>query len=135
MEKVSIAEIINRMVFSIDTKDWQACRHCFTDQPFIDFFSISGSPGTLVAADKLVNSWADQMSRFKMTMHFLSNYIITSHTDHVHVNVYAHSIHKFPDESIKDWEVFAHYDFELKMIGESWKITTMIFHLHWQYGG
>ncbi len=130
-----IVDVVNRVAMSADRHEWAACQSCFIDEPFIDYSSLSGQPGSNVKASDLIKAWSAFLPKFKFTQHFITNHEIAISDNTAHGRAYVHAIHCLPYAEGGDlWGVYGTYDYDLVKTVDGWKISKMTFHLLYQDG-
>jgi fermentation-respiration switch protein FrsA (DUF1100 family) len=134
-DREQIIDVVNGVAMCADRREWVACRTYFVDEPFIDYRSLSGQPGSKVKADDLIKSWSAFLPRFKFTQHFMTNHEVKVTADAATCRSYVHAIHFLPyAEGGEFWGVYGTYDHELVRASSGWKVSKMTFHLLYQEG-
>jgi hypothetical protein len=66
-DREQIIDVINGVAMRADHRDWVTCRSYFIDEPYIDYSSLSGQPGSKVKAVDLMKGWSAFLPKFKFT--------------------------------------------------------------------
>jgi fermentation-respiration switch protein FrsA (DUF1100 family) len=134
-DREQIIDAVNSVAMCADRRQWAACRSYFVDEPFIDYSSLSGQPGSKVKADELIKGWSVFLPKFKFTQHFITNHEVEVNGDTAACRSYVHAIHFLPyAEGGELWGVYGTYDHKLVRTSSGWKVSRMTFHLLYQEG-
>jgi hypothetical protein len=130
-----IISTYSNIFFYADTHQWEKCQACFTDEPEIDYASLSGQPAAKVRTADLMNAWKSFLPKFKFTMHYLTNHRVTIDGATATAFCYGHAIHHLPDADGGDlWGVYGTYEFELLKTNDGWKVKRMKYNHKYQDG-
>ena len=130
-----IVDVVNGVVISVDRREWETCKSYFIDEPFIDYSSLSGQPGSKVKAVELVKGWSDFLSKLKFTQHFITNHDVKINGNTTTCYSYVRGIHSLPyAEGGELCDVYGTYEHELVKTPSGWKVSKMVFHLLYQEG-
>lgn len=134
-DREQILDVVNGVAMSADHRDWARCRSYFIDEPFIDYSSLSGQPGSKVKIDDLIKGWNIFLPKFRFTQHFISNHDVKISDKTASCLSYVHAIHHLPyAEGGELWGVYGTYNHELVKTSSGWKVSKMVFHLLYQEG-
>jgi len=134
-DREQIIDVVNGVAMSADHRDWTAAQSYFMDEPFIDYSSLTGQPGSKVKAAELIKGWSAFLPKFKFTQHFISNHDVKIKGNTASCRSYVHAIHNLPyAEGSELWGVYGIYDHELIKTSSGWKVSKMTFHLLHQEG-
>ena len=135
LDREQVIDVVNGIVISVDHRKWEVCRSYFIDEPFIDYRSLSGQPGSKVKAADLVKGWSDFLSKLKFTQHFITNHDVKIGGNTATCYSYVRGIHSLPYAEGGDlWDVYGTYDHELIKTPSGWKVSKMVFNLLYQEG-
>src|SRR4030067_252471 len=117
-----IVDVVNGVVISVDRSEWETCKSYFIDEPFIDYSSLSGQPGSKVKAVELVKGWSDFLSKLKFTQHFITNHDVKINGNTATCYSYVRGIHSLPyAEGGELCDVYGTYEHELVFRPSGWK--------------
>ncbi|HEY8933928.1 MAG TPA: nuclear transport factor 2 family protein [Cyclobacteriaceae bacterium] len=123
-----IIETVNKLFVSADNSDWSEIKRIFNDTVLLDYTSMAGGEPVNLTAVQIIDSWKGLLPGFDKTHHQLGNYLIKKDSDLAKVFCYGTATHYLVNESKNNvWTVVGSYDFELKNINDSWRITEMKF--------
>lgn len=97
------ADVITRLLHSIDRLDWAAVRASFTDTVATDYTSLWGGEPEQIAADELISRWQEFVATLAATHHVTGPVIVSD--GYAETHVVAH--HWLPDGDL--WIVHGHY--------------------------
>ena len=135
LDRLDIAEVVNRLAVTADTHDWPGLRQCFTDEVFADYTSLAGGQPSTVKADALVDAWKVVPGGFKRTQHLIGNHIITVENKRATCVAYFQATHFLPsDTGGNTWTLGGRYDDELVRTAQGWKISRIKMTVLWAEG-
>ncbi|MEM7676261.1 MAG: nuclear transport factor 2 family protein [Myxococcota bacterium] len=130
-DEAAVKTIVESVVVLADTRNFDALEKLYADEVMVDYSSLSGQPAELKSPPALMNEWAATLPGFDRTRHALSDVEarVSGETATARANVVAgHWI----DGAY--WEVTGHYDYELALGDDGWRITAMTFTLEDETG-
>jgi hypothetical protein len=124
-----IVQVCSNIFIGADSRDWNKIRASFADEVLLDYSSLNGQPASVTKADDIINAWSAFFPKFKFTLHFISNFSVTTDRNKATCSCYGHAMHHLPGTAGGDlWEVFGTYEFGLEQQGDKWKVILMRYH-------
>ncbi len=125
-DREPIIEQVTRVFVYADAHRWDDCQQLFTQDPFIDYSSSTGVPGSRVKAAQLMQNWAAFLPKFQVTQHLLSNFLVEIDGQQAQCFCYEQAIHYASGTQGGDlWTVYATCETELVKQEEGWKISLL----------
>ncbi len=126
-EREQIIECVTTLFVSIDHKDWDAVRSCFTDKVLFNTTLTEGNPEVL-SSDQIVRDWKEALDCLDAIHHQLGNFLVTFHEKEVIVFCYGIAYHYLPNRSNRNTKLFVgNYDLRLVPQDSGWKINLFTF--------
>lgn len=126
--RLEIVDAVDRIFDTVDTKDWDAVEHLFTDRVWADFTSLAGGEAAEISNVQLVDGWRAGLHAKKQSFHMVGHYRISVGGDSAvaHVKGYAYNV---LDTDIGGgmWEVWGSYDIPFRLTDADWRATGMTF--------
>lgn len=130
MDTQQIIAIVNDLFISVDNRDWEKVKIIFNDIVLLDYTSMAGGEPANLSSIQIIDSWKGILPGFDKTHHQLGNYLVEIDQLFAKAFCYGTATHYLSNESKNNiWTVVGSYDFELKSIRNSWRITKMKFNL------
>ncbi len=130
MDTQQMIAIINDLFISVDNRDWEKVQIILNDTVLLDYTSMAGGEPADLSSMQIIASWKGTLPGFDKTHHQIGNYLIEIEPLVAKVFCYGTATHYLSNESTNNiWRVVGSYDFELKSIHNSWRITKMKFNL------
>ena len=134
MEQSQVQTTVTTLFVATDQQDWSMVEEQFADMVNLDYSSMTGNPATEISPSEITSGWKTVLPGFTHTHHQLGNFTTTIENNKAHVFVYGTASHFLEDENGNVWTVIGSYDFDLKKIGNDWKVTSMTFNYKFQDG-
>lgn len=128
------AKTVIQLFVSTDQNDWYTVSKCFASIVLLDYSSMNGSPSSELSPTQIIENWKSILPGFESTHHQLGNFLTTENEGVAHVYTYGTASHYLNDDNGNLWIVIGSYDFELKKLDNTWKITSMKFNFKYQEG-
>ena len=122
------------LFIATDQQNWEFVAESFHDQVVLDYSSMNGNPASTLSPDQIVSAWKGILPGFESTHHQLGNMTTTLKGKSAEIFCYGTASHYLTDETGNIWWVVGTYDFELELIQNKWKITSMKFNFKYQDG-
>lgn len=134
-DRFEVTDTATRMMWAIDTRDWDLLGTVFADKVILDFTSYwGGEPQTATPAET-VESWSALFERFEATQHLLGNHLVTVDGDRAELTAVSQAIHRLTDPFGPPlFTVGGFYRFALLRVGGAWKIEHVVFTATWADG-
>lgn len=126
-ERERVIECVTTLFVSIDNRDWDAVRSCFTENVLFNTALTEGKP-TLVSRGQIIQDWKDALDCLDALHHQVGNFLVRFDENEVIVFCYGIAYHYLPNRSNKNTKLFVgNYDIRLVMLDGGWKITVFTF--------
>jgi 3-phenylpropionate/cinnamic acid dioxygenase small subunit len=124
-DRIQINDLLTRYTVAIDTKDWELLDTCFTPDAHVDYTSSGGTKGSYPE----VRRWLEKaLAPFPMTVHFISNSVVTIQGGEARARTYVLNPMGFPkaDGSLHIFTVGAYYRDRLVYTADGWRIAERV---------
>ncbi len=124
-DRIEINDLLICYTTAIDTKSWTLLDTCFTPDAHLDYTSAGGIKGPYPK----VRGWLEKaLAAFPMTVHFISNSVVTLEDSKARARTCVLNPMGFPnpDGSLHLFTVGAYYNDELSRTEQGWRITQRI---------
>lgn len=128
IDRAAILDVVDGIDLAVDAKDWERCRHYFTDEIYADFTSLAGGDPGRIPADALVDGWRTSLYADKLSHHMRTNHRITIDGDQAEVLSKGEALNILA-RGLGDnlWQVWGDYTHTLDRTPEGWKCSGMTF--------
>lgn len=125
-DRERIADVVTRLAYACDEKDWAAFRELFTGHVHYDASRHRGGPAVDLPAADFTGLARRVLDGFDTTQHALSNVLITVTGDEAHCRAYVVAYHHVATEpGIVDFcTMRGHCEFRLTRVGTGWRIRS-----------
>ncbi len=137
----AVIQVVNRLSFSVDTRDWVALRDCLADRLHTDYTSLVGGEPAEVAADDLVAGWRGAIEPLHGIQHCLGSHLVAVDGETAVCTAQGIVTHCFRDgdPNTSDlWTCAGHYRYALKRSSQesdgAWRVHAAKFTLTWETG-
>jgi hypothetical protein len=133
-DHAGIRDTIIRFAASLDLKDWEQCRSCFTDEIYVDYSDLRGNESSPISADEFVAQRRKALRRLK-TQHLSTNHLITIHEGHA-TCVSSMAIYRYRSSGAEEitFDTHCYYTHELVRTPQGWKICKVQQKVLWNEG-
>lgn len=126
-ERERIIEAVITLFVSIDNKDWDVVRSCFTDQVCFNTTLTEGNP-EILSRDMIIQDWKEALDCLDALHHQIGNFLVKFHENEVTVFCYGIAYHYLPNRSNRNTKLFVgSYDLHLVTRDGGWKISAFAF--------
>ena len=132
----NIVETINKLFIYTDSKNWIGLQEeVFSEIVFLDMTSLGGSAEEM-SSKSICDIWNEGFKNIDHVNHLAGNYLVTIKTEkEASVFAYATATHfKESAKNGKTREFVGTYDFNLRLINDSWKINSFTYNLKYLVG-
>lgn len=133
-EMKTIQETVTQLFVATDKQEWQKVEAIFAEQVELDYSSMNGIPAASLSPQQITESWRTILPGFTSTHHQLGNFIAQDNGDSAEVFCYGTATHYLKHADGNIWTVVGSYDFELKRIENSWRVSKMKFNFKYMDG-
>jgi hypothetical protein len=134
-DRFEIMDTATRMMWAIDTGDWELLGTVFAEKVVLDFTSYwGGEPQTSTPAET-VATWSALFASFEATQHLLGNHLVTVDGDRAVLTAASQATHRLSDPFGPPlFTIGGTYRFALVRVGDGWKIEHVVFSATWADG-
>jgi hypothetical protein len=127
-DREQIAEVVARLAYACDGKDWDGLRALFTDRVHYDASRHRGGPAVDLTADEFTALARKVLDGFDCTHHALSNLLVDISGDEAHCRAYVVAYHHVATEpGVGDFcTMRGHCEFRLSRVGSGWRVREWI---------
>ena len=119
-DRHAVAEVVARVAYEADARDWAAVRALYADTVRVDYTSLAGGEPASVPADALIAGWRELLPGFELTQHMLGPVVVRLDGDRATARTHVRALHRIGAE---EWIVGGHYTYRLARRGDGWVIT------------
>lgn len=130
-DRAAILDLVSRIAFGADLREWDAVRACFADTVRVDYRSLTGEAPAAVPADALVGGWARTFSGFDVTQHLVTNHQVEVAGDAAVCRSHFLATHGIGPER---WRLAGHYRHALARLPAGWRVTELTMTWTWEEG-
>ena len=131
-DRIAVIDVVLAFARSLDAKDWEACRRCFTDEIETDYSDLRGEPPRTVKADDFVALRRAALAKLK-TLHLSANHLVAVDGDRA-TCVSAAVIHRLRPEDGARFDTYCAYTHSLVRCASGWKIDKVKQTVYWNTG-
>ena len=121
-DRQAIVAVIDRYATSLDAKDYERFRTCFSDDAVVHY-------GQELSPDEAADYARGVLSRFAHTQHLLGNYEVTLDGDRASTRTYVQASHVSAEGTI--WVMGGTYIDRFERRGGEWKIVELTLEGKW----
>jgi hypothetical protein len=126
-ERERVIEAVTTLFVSIDNKDWDSVRSCFTEKVLFNTTLTEGNP-EILSCGRIIQDWQDALECLEAIHHQVGNFLIRFHENEVIVFCYGIAYHYLPNRSNRNTKLFVgSYDVRLVQQEGRWKINAFTF--------
>ncbi|HEV8613892.1 MAG TPA: nuclear transport factor 2 family protein [Methylomirabilota bacterium] len=134
VDRQAIVDTVVRYAWSLDMKDWEMARSCFTDEIDVDYADLRGTGPQRIGADDFIALRREALDHLK-THHLNTNHLVTLAGD----TAICHSatlIHRLDPQRKADnsFDTLAHYTHTLVRGAAGWRISAVKQAVAWSRG-
>ena len=132
-EHRAIVETLLRYSTAIDTGAWELLGDVFLPNARVDY---RGTGGPLLSGAETAAWLEENMAKFKILQHFLSNIRVTQEGDEVRSSAYVHAVHGYPgdDGKMLFFDLGGEYSDRLIETSAGWRISERVLTTKWLRG-
>ncbi len=135
LDRASIGAVVTRFITSVDQRDWQSARLCFTEEIDVDYTSLHGGVPAHLPIDQVIEGWRRTISDTNQGIqHHLTNQEITLHGDEATCTAYMQAYHFLVESGEVTWTLGGRYNIVLIRSEQGWKIQRLTFIAQWVTG-
>ncbi|MDO3625098.1 nuclear transport factor 2 family protein [Mucilaginibacter sp. BT774] len=131
MNTEKIIETITNIFEGADERDWNKVKASFANDVLLDYYSMNGSPATVLSSNDIIKAWKGFLPGFDLTHHYVTKFEIEQSVGIAKAHFSGKADHFIDGES---WTVEGSYDLELAIVGDDAKVTKFKFNLQSQGG-
>ncbi|MGX6739392.1 nuclear transport factor 2 family protein [Streptomyces xantholiticus] len=134
-DRADIIDLCTRMMWSVDTHDWETFETVFAPKVTLDFTSFWDGEPDVVTPPDVTKAWAALFAEFEATQHLLGNHLVETDGDRGTLTAAFHSTHRRSDPYGDPlWTIGGNYRFEVLRIDGTWKIEKVVMTATWGQG-
>ena len=132
-ERRQIVETLVRYCTAIDTGTWELLGDVFLPNARVDY---RGAGGPVLSGAETAAWLEENMAKFKLLQHFLSNVRVTQDGDDVRSAAYVHAVHGYPsdDGTMLFFDLGGEYNDRLIETSAGWRISERVLTTKWLRG-
>ena len=132
-ERRQIVETLVRYCTAIDTGAWELLGDVFLPNARVDY---RGAGGPVLSGAETAAWLEENMAKFKILQHFLSNVRVTQDGDDVRSAAYVHAVHGYPsdDGTMLFFDLGGEYNDRLIETSAGWRISERVLTTKWLRG-
>lgn len=137
---IAVVDTVSRLGLLTDSRDWDGLLGLFAEAVEVDYTSLNGGVPERLEARQLVTGWATMLGGLDATQHIISNHHVSLNADTAECAAYVQATHllrgpgdKEPGDTVT-WVLGGRYDIRLRILDDSWKITSLRMTAIWSTG-
>jgi hypothetical protein len=132
-ERRAIVETLIRYCTAIDTGAWELLGDVFLPNARVDY---RGAGGPVLSGAEVADWLRDNLAKFKVLQHFLSNVRVTQDGDEVRSLAYVHAVHGYLGDagSMKFFDLGGVYKDRFVQTSAGWRISERVLTTKWLRG-
>lgn len=135
MDRFRALEIINELFVSADERNWERIVEIFDSSVLLDYSSMNGGEPVNLSGLQIIELWKRFLPGFDCTHHQISNFLFKLNNGILEASCYCTATHYLKNESGNNvWTVVCSYNFELKEVDNSLRISKMKLNLKYMDG-
>jgi 3-phenylpropionate/cinnamic acid dioxygenase small subunit len=97
-DRAELQDVVARLAYAEDDKDYDAFRAIFADTVYVDMRTLHGGEAQEITADELTERARHALDGFAYTQHSAANVLVTLDGDRAHVRANVTAYHHVPTE-------------------------------------
>jgi hypothetical protein len=132
-ERRAIVDMLTQYCTAIDTGAWTLLGDVFLPNARVDY---RGAGGPVLSGAETPGWLEENMARFDVLQHFLSNVRVTQDGDEVRSVAYVHAVHGFKgdDGKMLFFDLGGEYNDRLLQTSAGWRISERVLTTKWLRG-
>ena len=132
-EHRAIVETLVRYCTALDTGAWKLLGDVFLPNARVDY---TGAGGRVLSGAEAAHWLEEEMARFKVLQHFVSNVRVAQDGDEVRSNAYVLAVHGYEgdDGEMRFFDVGGEYNDRLVETSAGWRISERVQTTRWVRG-
>ncbi|CAN5471929.1 hypothetical protein BH09BAC3_BH09BAC3_34190 [soil metagenome] len=130
-ERLQIILTVRNIFEGTDQHDWSKVQSAFAPEVFLDYSSLSGTPGSTLSCSEIIESWKKVIPGFDSIHHQLARFQVVIKDRKAKVHYFCKADHILAGEI---WTVEGVYDTVLEKDHDQWLVTKHKFSLDQQRG-
>ncbi|MFC0006759.1 nuclear transport factor 2 family protein [Micromonospora siamensis] len=135
VDQFAIQRVITEYAWFVDRRDWDALVETFADTVVVDYTAMSGGDAETLPGPEPVDRWRRELGVLDGTQHVVTGVIadVTGDTATATANVLAW-LRRDNVPGGRLWHNGGTYEFELRRVGERWRISRLVARPIWIEG-
>jgi SnoaL-like protein len=140
LDRATITDVVSRMGWCLDRRDWDGFRALFTDRVFTDYTALWGGEPQEASVDELLatdaqGSWRRTMDGLEATQHLITNILVSLDGDEASATANVVGVHRLVNPHGSPlWTVGGTYEFRLVRGRQGWLIRAITQRITWVEG-
>ena len=132
-ERRAIVETLVRYCTAIDTSSWNLLSDVFLPNARVDY---RGAGGPVLSGAETAGWLEENMARFEVLQHFITNVRVTQDADEVRSAAYVHAVHGYKggDGNLLFFDLGGEYNDRLIETSAGWRISERVLTTKWLRG-
>ncbi|CAN5164841.1 nuclear transport factor 2 family protein [soil metagenome] len=134
-DRLEVVQVITRMAWLTDSRDWDQLRDVFADRVMLDYTSLTGGQPARLAPVELVAGWQAGLGGLDVTQHLVSNHLVWVDGDRAEAIAQFQATHVLANpHGDPTWTLGGHYRFGLIRAEAGWRIDAVRMTATWAAG-
>lgn len=139
-DRAAITDLVVRMGWCLDRRDWAGLEALFTEQVYTDYTALWGGEPQEATVDVLLStdkqgSWRRTMDGLESTQHLITNVLVDVEDDTASATANVVGVHRLTNPHGSPlWTVGGTYDFRLVRTADGWRIRAITQGITWVEG-
>ena len=132
-ERRAIVDTLVRYCTAIDTGAWHLMADVFLPNARVDY---RGAGGPVLSGAETAAWLEENMAKFEVLQHFISNVQVTQEGDAVRSTAYVHAVHGFKGDNgkLRFFDLGGEYGDRLIETSQGWRISERVLTTKWLRG-
>ena len=121
-ERERVIEAVTTLFVSIDNRDWDAVRACFTEKVLFNTTLTEGNP-EILSCDQIIRDWQEGLECLEAIHHQVGNFLVRFQENKAIVFCYGIAYHYLPNRSNRNTKLFVG-SYDLSLVPRGWRVES-----------